>query len=149
MLATWIKTLCYKNPLNIVYSSFVFVSCFNRLNMLQLTVQFIHLFVANLMFKGMTPVPVILRMIYVNTRIKNFFRATFLDQSKIKQKPIANCSPTFSRVKSRLHSLRNLIGSCDYQLVFWLSVWLRVLWFWFRRATRIVLYFIVQQSFVN
>ena len=41
--------------------------------MLPLTVQFIHLFAANLMFKGMTPVPVILRMIYVNTRIEDFF----------------------------------------------------------------------------
>ena len=94
--------------------------------MLQLTVQFINLFAANLMFKGMILVPVIFCMIYVNTRIKDFFRATFFNQSKIKQKLIANCSPAFSRVKSCLHSLRNLfiyffrnlIGSCDYQLVF-------------------------------
>ena len=84
------------------------IFCFNRLNMLQLTVQFIHLFAANLMFKGMILVPVILRMIYVITRIKDFFRATFFNQSKIKQKLIANCSPAFSRVKSWLHSLRNL-----------------------------------------
>ena len=88
--------------------------------MLPLTVQFIHLFAANLMFKGMTPVPVILRMIYVNTRIEDFFHTTFLDQSKVKQKPIANCSPSFSRVKSQLLSLCNLIGSCDYQLVFFI-----------------------------
>ena len=57
--------------------------------MLQLTVQFIHLFAANLMFKGMILVPVILRMIYVNTRFKDFFRATFFNQSKIKQKLIS------------------------------------------------------------
>ena len=87
--------------------------------MLQLTVQFTHLFAANLMFKGMILVPVIFRMIYVNTRIKDFFRATFFNQSKIKQKLISReCLLAFSRVKSRLHSLCNLIGSCDYQLVF-------------------------------
>ena len=57
--------------------------------MLQLTVQFIHLFAANLMFKGMILVPVIFRMIYVNTRFKDFFRATFFNQSKIKQKLIS------------------------------------------------------------
>ena len=57
--------------------------------MLQLTVQFIHLFAANLMFKGMILVPDILRMIYVNTRIKDVFRATFFNQSKIKQKLIS------------------------------------------------------------
>ena len=62
--------------------------------MLPLTVQFIHLFVANLMFKGMILVPVILRMIYVITRIKDFFRATFFNQSKIKQKLITR---VFSR----------------------------------------------------
>ena len=54
--------------------------------MLPLTVQFIHLFAANLVFKGMILVPVILRMIYEITRIKDFFRATFFNQSKIKQK---------------------------------------------------------------
>lgn len=53
--------------------------------MLQLTVQFIHLYAANLMFKGMILVPVILRMIYVNTRIKDFFRATFFNQLKKKK----------------------------------------------------------------
>ena len=57
--------------------------------MLQLTVQFIHLFAANLMFKGMILVPVILRMIYVITRIKDFFRATFFNQSRIYQKLIS------------------------------------------------------------
>ena len=41
------------------------------------------------MFKGMILVPVILRMIYVITRIKDFFRATFFNQSKIKQKLIS------------------------------------------------------------
>ena len=57
--------------------------------MLPLTVQFIHLFAANLMFKGMILVPVILRMIYVITRIKDFFRATFFNQSRIYQKLIS------------------------------------------------------------
>lgn len=90
--------------------------------MLPLTVQFIHLFAANLMFKGMILVPVIFRMIYVNTRFKDFFRATFFNQSKIKQKLITR---VFSRKELATFAsqfiylfFRNLIGSCDYQLVF-------------------------------
>ena len=94
--------------------------------MLQLTVQFIHLFAANLMFKGMILVPVIFRMIYVNTRIKDFFSRHFF-------KPIKNKTKTNRELLTRVFSrkelatfasqfvylfFRNLIGSCDYQLVF-------------------------------